>query len=270
MRYSPLLCLMLMVSSICQAQTPNTAQIVLQNVVVNAALNFNPSGSGCAASQRWDVIAGRCVSAYRLKTLYTTSSCACSCAYGGSCSSQRTGSYPVYGWKVPPIGTELVSSTGSTSWGSCYKTTDYCASPPAPTPPTPPTPVRPPPGSTTQVVSGALICDSSNPLYWLGASSSVNKNKIINAYRNHRYHVGRCPEQDVLGYSGWTHWQAQEQIRGIESVLIDIQNSTNPLSEQIRIVNLICVEAANRAHGSGNYAKSTYINNSGNKCLVTF
>jgi hypothetical protein len=203
--------------------------------------------------------------------------CSCTCPQKGSCTSSQSGTYPVYGWRLPPAGGEQISSYGATSWGSCQMVTNACE---ADT--TPPAGTKPPPPGTMLYVT-AFICNSNNPSYSSGVLPSSNKDYIISVYRGFNY-GGRCPES-----GGFTFWQStwdslakdyQNNLGGsYQNALSNVQDkvesqmraSANTNQENIPSVNgprlnTACTQMAQAQYGAS--VKATYILNTGDTCVI--
>lgn len=234
----------------------------------NMGIVINPGGQGCTAGQYWDINAGGCTSAVMLRTEATSRSCTCTCPELGSCTSSQNGSYPVYGWRLPPSGVEQVGSYGATAWGACSVTTSSCVADTSPTAPGSPGP----PGTVKTIIVANLICDSSSPYYSLGGATDSQKLRIIDAYKLHVNKFGRCPEFSYAGYDGWVYWQGflVRQEKTIADVELAIKTASVPDSDVQTVVDAACKDGANSVYGSGTFASATYIRASGNKCNVTF
>ena len=239
---------------------------------------INPGGSGCSAGQFWDVNVGGCTSPVTLRTESTSRACSCTCPQKGSCTSSQSGTYPVYGWRLPPSGSEQISSYGATSWGACQMVTNACESDTT----APPGGGNPPPPGTTLYVT-AFICNSSNPSYGSGVLSSSGKDTIIGVYRGFNY-GSRCPES-----GGYTFWQSTwdslaknyQQSNGgsYESALDTVQSE---LESQMRAsaktnqendpavngprLNAACTQVAQARYGGS--VTATYLLNTGDTCVI--
>lgn len=139
---------MLLVAVLSPAQAQSTANIELHNDLTHLDINITPvpgPSGGCASGQRWDVDYGRCIAPRVLRNQSTSQSRTVSCPspQTGTMTQRRTGSYPVYGWKLPPSGTQSVSHNGSTSWSGWSTTSSNCQNPPPPSEPPPPSPPLP-------------------------------------------------------------------------------------------------------------------------------
>lgn len=224
------------------------------------------SGQGCSAGQLWDIVMGGCTPAVYLRTVSTSRSCDCSCPGKGSCSASQSGTYHVYGWRLPTDGREQISSYSDPVWQACSVTSNSCEAE-APPPSNPPIGA---PGTTTAIVAADLVCDASNPRFSQGAGSIDQKLEIIQAYKDHYNGFGRCPEYTYAGYQGYFDWQALLTSYSIDSIVAMIKASPVPDSEVQKVVNLACEAGASAVFGPGGYVKSTYIMGSGNGCQVLF
>jgi len=249
-------------------------------------LQINPGGQGCSAGQYWDIGMGGCTSAIKLRTVAVSQACDCSCPGTGSCSASQSGSYDVFGWRLPTDGHELVSYNGPTSWGACSVTSNNCQA-------------APPPdsggggggggtasvGDTYRIIS-AMICDGSSPDYYttpVDTPISV-RNAIINQYRG--WEGGRCPE--ASGYKNWVAnvnkyaydlWAPNPGVPDEATYIAAYSNNTSQeinaaadadgekTQAGIDAANYLCKLAANELFGS-NVTVQYYLY-SGNKCLVT-
>ncbi len=240
---------------------------------------INPGGQGCTAGKLWDINVGGCTSAITLRTVSTSRSCSCSCPEAGSCTSSQSGSYPVYGWRLPPSGTEQISSYGSTSWGSCQMVTNACT---AATPPPSGGGGTPPPSGTTFIVD-AFICSSAHPQFSSGPLGTTEKNQIISAYRSFNY-GSRCPEQAGYVYwqNSWLGW-ANDWLAKNPSASMDValaftkpttMESMNSAATQngegsssyAAVLNGLCSSYATTKYGV--QTNAIYINYSGSSCIV--
>lgn len=241
---------------------------------------INPGGSGCPAGQFWDVNVGGCTSAITLRTVSTSQACSCTCPEAGSCTASQSGTYPVYGWRIPPSGAEQVSGNGPVSWGSCQMVTNACTA--ATTPPSGGN-GTPPPSGTTFIVD-AFICNSGHPQYSSGPLGDSQKGQIISAYRSFNY-GSRCPEQ-----AGYVYWQQQwlgwanDWISKNPGSSLDLalaktwasptQSSMNSAAAQngennpsyISVLNGICSDYTYQKYGVR--VSASYINFSGSSCIV--
>jgi hypothetical protein len=193
--------------------TLSKADVTFQTDLNHLTITVSPGsgqGGGCKASENWDTVLGRCTSAVVIDTKTTSRSCSCSCpsGYSGSCRSSQSGTYSVFGWRIPPSGTKLVSHNGATSWGTCRQVSNTCKAPSTP----PPTGGgggggSTPPSSGTNFVVSAWICGSGNSGYSSPAGiPNQFRNQLISGYRAFSYY-DRCPEAG--GYSYWLgQWKA--------------------------------------------------------------
>lgn len=239
------------------------------------------SGQGCSAGQYWDIGMGGCTSAIKLRTVSVSQACDCSCPSTGSCSASQSGSYDVFGWRLPTDGHELVSYNGPTSWGACSLTSNNCQA-------------APPPdsggGGTASVGDTykitAMICDGSDPNYWTAPADTpaTIRNAIISQYRS--WLGGRCPE--ASGYVNWVGyvntyayqiWGARPGVPDaatyntayIDKTFPAIDAGANSTGEKtlagVAAANYHCQVAATAKYGST--AKAEYVYGSGNNCVVT-
>lgn len=270
-----LLCAALMQSS--YALEANTADIRMVGTINgdNVMRMVVENGKGCAAGQLWDIGTGGCTPPVLLRSESTSQACSCSCPEAGSCTAQQTGTYPVYGWRTPPSGEEVVSGYGSTSWGSCQMVTNSCrANPPPPGPP--------PPTSGQRFTVDAFICGSGHPSYGSGPLGSGEKNQIIGTYRQFNYGQ-RCPEE-----GGYVYWQSnwsdladryQQQTGASRSLALSftwsqIRDSMNTAAQQngesspsyASTLNRMCTDYARSYYGTN--VSASYISGSGSSCSV--
>lgn len=244
------------------------------------------SGQGCSAGQFWDIRVGGCTSALKLRSESTSRACDCSCGAGttGSCSASQSGTYDVFGWKLPTDGRELISYNSPTSWGACQLTANNCVA-------------APPPdsggggGSGTASVGDtykitAMICSGAESDYYTAPSDTPVsiRNMIINQYRG--WEGGRCPE--ASGYINWVGyvnryaydmWAPNPGVPDADTYLLAYQQATRPAIEAgadqtgektqagIDAANHLCQLEANNRFGPT--AQAQYQLNSGNICVVT-
>lgn len=272
MRGGALLCALLTHNS--YALEPNTADIGF-NVKLDPVVVVN-NGKACTNGQYWDVGVGGCTTQLALRTATTTQACSCTCPEAGSCTAQQTGTYTVYGWRIPPSGTEVISSYSPTTWGGCQMVTNSCrANPPPPGPP-PPTPGQ-------QFIVDAFICNSSHPSYGSGPLGSGEKNQIIGTYRQFNYGQ-RCPELD--GYNYWqSNWSDQadryqqanpsaSRSSALTRTWPTIQNAMNTAAAQngeqsssySSKLDRMCTDYAYSYYGMS--VSASYISGSGSSCRV--
>lgn len=244
------------------------------------------SGSppGCTAGKNWDIRVGGCTSAIKLRSESTSRSCDCSCPGAGSCSASQSGTYDVFGWKLPTDGRELVSYNGATSWGACSVTSNNCEA------------VTPPDnggggggGSApvgTRYNITAMICDGGSPDYYTAPSDTPIsiRNQIISQYRG--WVGGRCPE--ASGYINWVgyvnsyayqYWAPNPGVPDGLTYQRAYDQATRPAIDAganasgektpagIAAANHLCQLAANAKFGPT--AQAEYVLNSGNQCVVT-
>lgn len=232
---------------------------------------------GCQPGQYWDIGKGGCTSAVQLRTVSTSRACNCTCPGAGSCTSSQSGTYPVYGWRLPTAGNELISSYGQTTWGACQIVTNACEEDNT----APPDGNLPPPGTVLYVT--AFICNSINPSYNLGVLSSARKNDIISVYRSFNY-GGRCPESG--GYTSWQGiWDSlakdyQNKLGGtyenallMVAATVESQMRANANSNQENVpsvngprLNAACTQVAQARYGAS--VTATYVVNSGDTCVI--
>lgn len=258
----------------------NTADIGLVSTINgdnHMDIVINPGGHGCTAGQWWDIGVGRCTSAVTLRTETTSRSCTCTCPEEGTCTSSQTGTYPVFGWRLPTAGNELISGYGATTWNACQVVTNACVGGTAP-----PGGEKPPPG--TLFYFDAFICNSSHPQYSSGPLSAANKNSIISTYIGFNY-GGRCPEAAGYVYwqSEWLRWAQSYQndnpgtsldvamaktwaFPTQDSMLRAADKNGESSPSYASVLNAECSR-----YGSAKYGVSitaTYIINSGATCIV--
>jgi len=170
-----------------------------------------------------------------------------------------------------------VSSTGSTSWGSCVQVTNACVT----------EPIAPGTGTGSageQFYITVFICNSSNPNFYSGPLSASNKNLLIQMYRSFNPTLLRCPE--AQGYVFWQNvWTqaANEYISGhpgtsMDNALLETWSATagtikqaaaqngEDKSSYISVLNNFCTNAATSAYGR--YINAVYVSGSGDKCLI--
>lgn len=258
----------------------NTADINLVSTINgdnHMDIVINPGGHGCPAGQWWDIGVGRCTTAVTLRTETTSRSCTCTCPEEGTCTSSQTGTYPVFGWRLPTAGNELISGYGATTWNACQVVTNACVGGTAP-----PGGEKPPPG--TVFIFESFICNSSHPDYPSGPLGSYEKGQIISAYKE--FNAGkRCPEQAgyVFWQSSWLGW-AQEWLTKNPSSNLSIALAATwftPTKEAmdraasengegkdsyISVLNAQCSAYALRKYGVA--VDASYINYSGSSCIV--
>ncbi|MBD8681261.1 hypothetical protein [Pseudomonas sp. CFBP 13719] len=255
----------------------NTGTIFYQTNMSNMNVAVNPGGSGCASGQMWDIVVGRCTSPLQLRTVSTSRSCSCSCSGSGYCTSQQSGTYLVFGWRLPPAGSEQVSSTGSTSWGSCVEVTNACVK----------DPIAPGTGSGTvgeQFYVTIFICNSSNPSYYSGPLSASYKEILIQMYRSFNPVLLRCP--DYGGYLNWQNfwvglanqYQAASPGTSLDDALLATWSTTAATIRQAAAINgeekpsyqtnlnVFCTDFATSAYGRP--INAVYVAGSGDKCLI--
>lgn len=269
----------LLVTLTALAQAQGRADIELQTDLNHMNITISPGSGpsgGCAAGQYWDIGAGRCTAAVPLRSESTARSCACSCGAGqtGSCTAQQFGSYMVYGWRLPPTGSERFSHNGPTSWGACQTVSSSCATPPPPPPP-PPTP-----SPSTVVIAGNLICSASDPHYNWGIDGTATmvvtntiRNAIIDGYK--AMPSQRCPEAgDPPSYTAaypYYVMMAGEYKNGTgqftgAGTRTDAQTANwikqtvqaNAYNESLAQMDQWCQNAANATYGAGKYT-ATFI-----------
>lgn len=240
------------------------------------------SGGGCSSGQYWDIGVGRCTTAVTLRTESTSRSCSCSCPEAGSCTSSQSGTYPVFGWRLPTAGNELISGYGATSWGSCQMVSNACVagdtSPPGGggdgTPPAP---------GTTFIID-AFICNSGHADWGSGPLGADDKSSIISTYRQFNY-GSRCPELGGYVYwqSSWLGWANEYQTSNPGTSLdlalartwlyptkqamnqAAVENNESSAS-YASVLNQMCADYALRKYGM--VVNATYINFSGSSCIV--
>jgi hypothetical protein len=243
------------------------------------------SGSppGCSGGQYWDIGVGGCTSAIKLRTESTSQACSCDCSPGtGSCSASQSGTYDVFGWRLPTDGHELISYNGPTSWGACSVTSSSCAA-------------APPPdsgggGGTASVGDTykitAMICSGAESDYYTAPSDTpvAIRDRIISQYRG--WEGGRCPE--ASGYINWVgyvnkyayqYWAPRPGVPDAETYLDAYITATKPAIEAgadqtgektqagIDAANHLCQLEANNRFGPT--AQAQYQLNTGNICVVT-
>ena len=127
------------------------------------------------------------------------------------------------------------------------------------------------PGTKEAFFSGNLVCSEDSP-HWnvVPETPYLHKRRIVEAYRQHPWNHGRCPEHNINGWDGWTSWQEQLKTSNIDDILSQISSSDVPESVQLGIVRTICEQAAIEAYGVGGFASFEYVPFSGNRCRVTF
>lgn len=239
---------------------------------------------GCSAGQYWDVFVGGCTSAVKLKSLTTSRACDCSCPGTGSCTASQSGTYDVFGWRLPTDGRELVSYNGQVSWAACQLTSNNCQA------------VTPPPADTsgsggtapvgTKYQIKAMICGGAEQDYYTSPVDTpvFIRNQIINQYRG--WEGGRCPE--ASGYINWVnyvntyayqYWAPREGVPDAATYQDAYNLATKPAIEAgadltgektaagITAANHLCQLAANAMFGPT--AQAEYVLNSGNTCIVT-
>lgn len=241
---------------------------------------INPGGSGCPAGQFWDVNVGGCTAAITLRTVSTSQACSCTCPGAGSCTASQSGTYPVYGWRIPPAGAEQVSGNGPVSWGSCQMVTNACT---AATPPPSGGNGTPPPSGTVFIID-AFICNAGHPDYPSGPLANNYKDRIINAYRQFNY-SNRCPEQAGFVYwqQQWLNWANEwlssnpngTMAQALENKwAVPTKQSMDDAARQngenspsfASVMNAACSDYAYRKYGVK--VNATYIPNSGSSCIV--
>lgn len=269
-------------ASMALALGPDTADVHFSKYSNPINITVSQGGStGCPAGQNWDIVVGRCTPAVGIKTLSTSQSCSCSCPSGstGSCTASQSGSYVVYGWRLPTSGTQLVSYNGPVSWGSCSETSNSCVADggTGPTGPAPP--------SGTSFTVEAFICNSSHPSYNSGPLDTASKNFIISTYR--KFNSGsRCAE--LRGYvfwqSSWSNWATEYQGANPGATFAMALAATKlfPTSDAMNraaaengennpaingpILNSFCSSYASQKYGVP--LTATYVNDSGSTCVV--
>ena len=267
-------------ASMALALGPDTADVHFSKYSNPINITVSQGGStGCPAGQNWDIVVGRCTPAVGIKTLSTSQSCSCSCPSGstGSCTASQSGSYVVYGWRLPTSGTQLVSYNGPVSWGSCSETSNSCVAGGGGGG------TAPPPGTSFTVET--FVCNASHPSYNSGPLDAASKNFIISTYR--QFNSGsRCP--DVGGYiywqNDWSKWATQYQTANPGATLSMALAATKyfPISDSMYkaaaqngennpaingpVLTKICSDYASQKYGVSLIA--TYINGSGSTCIV--
>lgn len=232
---------------------------------------------GCSAGQYWDIRVGGCTGAVQLRSVSTSRACSCSCPGAGSCTSSQSGSYPVFGWRLPTAGNELISHNGATTWNSCVMVSNSCLDD------SPSTPGTPPPPGTTFILT-AFICNSAHADWGAGPLNASDKVKIIATYRQFNY-GSRCPELDGYLYwqNEWLGWanayQAENPGKSLDYALLATwvnptqqtmnkaatQNNENSSSYAV-VLNGICADYALRKYGIK--VNASYIKDSGSSCIV--
>lgn len=262
---------------------PNKADMHLNTVINGNNVmhgTINPGGQGCSAGQFWDIVVGGCTSPVNLRTASTSQACDCSCPGAGSCSASQSGTYPVFGWRIPTSGTEMVSHYGPTSWGACSVTSNNCQ---AVVPPGPAEPPAPAPGATWQVT--IYICDASSQHWNTGVANMTEAQKVrfVNTYRDFNFGK-RCPEA-----FGWTGWQAtwnlwanqmaEETGMSYESALelswVPLLNAMNEAAavnrentpEFLNVMHANCTDLARSTYGDPSL-HAVYLIGSGDKCQI--
>lgn len=188
-------------ASMALALGPDTADVHFSKYSNPINITVSQGGSkGCPAGQHWDINVGGCTTAVTLRKESTSRSCGCTCPGSGSCTSSQSGTYPVYGWRIPTAGKELISGYGSTSWGACQMVTNSCQTD----------------GGDSgggggggslspgqQLLVKILVCGPGDLNYGSGPLDSSWKSTIISSYRS--FNIGsRCPEP-----GGFITWQRQ-------------------------------------------------------------
>lgn len=244
---------------------------------MNIVIGSTSSSTGCPAGQNWDINRGGCTSAVSLRNVSTSRACSCTCPQSGSCTSAQSGSYVVYGWRLPTDGRELISHNSATSWGSCSIISNAC------TEDTETGAGTPPPRGTTYIVE-AFICNASHPQYNSGPLGSADKGRIISTYRS--FNKGaRCPEQGGFVYwqNQWLGWAREYQQETPEMSIADAlvkawTSKTQPTMRQaakengedqdsyISVLNALCSSYGSQRFGIP--VSATYINLSGSSCIV--
>lgn len=241
---------------------------------MNVIVGSPSSVSGCAAGQYWDIGQGRCTAEVLLRTVNVSESCSCSCPSGtsGSCSSTRSGSYGVFGWRLPTSGQERISYNGPTSWGACSVIANNCQ---AEVPTDSGTgPVSP--GTVWQVT--IYICNASSPAWNTGVANlnDSQKSRFVQTYRN--FNIGaRCPES--FGYTGWQATWNLWANEIVEQLGISYENALEFTWTRLRSAMIEAAEI-NGENTPGfqsvmdsrctDYARSTYGNPSLNAVYVMF
>lgn len=264
---------------------PNKASIKfeLYNKPMNVTISQGGS-TGCVGTDKWDIGVGGCTAAVFLRNEVSSQSCGCTCPQLGSCTASQTITTPVYGWRLPTAGNELVSHRGPPSYGSCSQTSNSCVAAPPPPTPTPPSGGSVSVGTTYKI--SAMICDSSDPNYSTPpANTPVSiRNLIINQYRG--WMGGRCPEAsgyiNWVGYVNsyaWQYWSPRPGVPDDATYTQAYRVATEPAIDAganasgekgpagISAANYHCQVAANQRYGST--AQAQYVMNSGNSCIVT-
>lgn len=276
---------MMLLPGISHALNENTADIPLTGDLKNMNVVVNPGGTGCPAGQYWDIGRGRCTTEVQLRTVNVSESCSCSCPSGttGSCTMRHDGSYPVFGWRLPTAGNELISRYGSTSWGACYSTSNNCvANPDGGGDTGGGGGTAPPPG--TSFIIDAFICNSGHPDYNSGPLGASDKGKIIATYRQFNYGQ-RCPELSGFVYwqNSWLNW-ANEYMAKFPGTSMAIalastwvtptQSAMNQAatengerdSSYAGVLNAACSAYALRKYGVS--VSATYLLGTGSSCIV--
>lgn len=267
------------------------------------------AGTGCNSNscEKWDTQQGRCSKPRLLYRSNNSQSITCRNGDGATRSGSITRTTEVYGWTLPPNGSQSNSYTytyySGTSCPSGYGVSSLPSNSHSPNPssackvssnrPNPPTVTIPPPtppptpptegggsgggGSGNQpatiTITNDLICGSSHSKYSQGSAPNDIKNKIISAYRNLNS-LGRCPEQ-FSGSTGWTYWQNHYMNtagKDWNETLKAIQGSntaaTRAASEKFS--NDMCHTAAVKLLGSGKFKTATFTKGSGNGCSIKY
>lgn len=243
---------------------------------------INSGGKGCSAGQYWDIVVGGCTSPVNLRTESTSRGCDCSCPGAGSCSASQSGTYPVFGWRIPTSGAEQISHYGETSWGACSMTSNQCE---AVVPPAGPGGDGSTPSAGTVWQVTIYICDSSNVNWYSGVAnlSDAQKSRFVQTYRN--FNVGsRCPES--FGYTGWqgtwnlwanqleesqgySHEDALEQTwPRLRAAMIDAAATNKENTPEFQqVMNDSCTSYARSLYGSSTLT-AIYVMGSGDKCQI--
>jgi hypothetical protein len=242
------------------------------------------SGQGCSAGQFWDIGMGGCTSAIKLRSVSVSQACDCSCPGTGSCSASQSGSYDVFGWRLPTDGHELVSYNGPTSWGACSVTSNNCQAAP------PPDSGGGGGGGTASVGDvykiTAMICSGAESDYYTAPADTpvAIRNQIISQYRS--WEGGRCPE--ASGYMNWVkyvndyayqYWAPNPGVPDAmtyqraydDATYRAIDAGADQTGEKtaagLAAANHLCQLEANNRFGPT--AQATYVAGSGNQCVVT-
>lgn len=81
--------------------------------------------------------------------------------------------------------------------------------------------------------------------------------------------LGRCPELD-----GYVYWQNDHVNQGREwsktKELIEKGSTSATIADSIKIANALCASAAKQYLTYKDFKSATYVNGTGNSCLVTY